>query len=101
VGNGSTVRPRRRYLRLSVRALIVLVLVIGGGLGWFVHSVRIQRDAVAAIRKAGGLVWYDWQANAAGKTLPTGRPWAPNWLVDALGVDYFGYVVIVRFYDID
>ena len=44
-------RPWRRFLRLSVRGLIVLVLVIGAGLGWLVRSAHIQRDAVAAITR--------------------------------------------------
>ncbi len=44
-------RPWRRFVRLSVRGLIVLVLVIGAGLGWMVRQAHIQREAVAAIRK--------------------------------------------------
>ena len=33
---GPISRPSRRYLRVSIRGLIVLVLVIGGDLaGWF------------------------------------------------------------------
>ena len=36
-------------LRISLGAFLTLVLVIGGWLGWIVHSGRIQRDAVAAI----------------------------------------------------
>jgi hypothetical protein len=55
---------RRQWLRLSVRGLIVLVLIVGGGLGWIAHLVRSaqgQRDAVAAVRKVGGFVLYDWQ----------------------------------------
>ena len=53
-------RPWQRFLRFSVRGLIVLVLVIGAGVGWLVRSARIQRDAVAAIQNAGGSVSYDW-----------------------------------------
>ena len=41
-------RPWRRFLRFSVRGLIVLVLVIGGWFGWVVRSARIQREAVAS-----------------------------------------------------
>ena len=52
---------RRRWLRISVRGLIILVLVIGGWLGWAVHNARIQREAVAAVERAGGEVMYDWQ----------------------------------------
>jgi hypothetical protein len=28
---------------------MVLVLIIGGGLGWVIHRARVQREAVAAI----------------------------------------------------
>ncbi len=84
-------RPWRRFLRFSVRGLIVVVLVIAGGLGWVVRSAHVQRDAVTAINDAGGGVRYDWQWKN-GKYVRGGQPWAPRWLVDLIGVDYFGHV---------
>jgi len=72
-----------------MRGLIVLVLVIGAGLGWMVRTVRdaqIQREAVAAIRNAGGRVTYDWEWTEQGD-IPGGKPWAPRWLTDLVGVD--------------
>jgi hypothetical protein len=51
----------RHRLRLSVRAMMLLVLFFGGGLGWIIHRAKLQRDAVAAIRHAGGYVAYDWE----------------------------------------
>ena len=87
-------RTWMRYLRFSVRTMIVLVLVIGAAMGWVVHRARVQRDAVAAIRKAGGSIWYDWQFKGNSHT-PNGEPRGPRWLVEALGVDYFGYVAVV------
>jgi hypothetical protein len=80
----------RRLLRVSVRALIVLVLVIGGGLGCLVHSARVQREAVAAINQAGGCVLYDWNWKD-GEWWPDEKPFAPQWIVDRIGVDYFGH----------
>jgi len=88
-------RPWCRYLRLSVRGLIVLVLVVGLALGWIVRSARIQREAVAAIENAGGNVSYDWEWSN-GKNIMGGKPWAPRWLVDLIGVDYVGHVAFVR-----
>ncbi len=90
----------RRRLRISVRGLIVLVLIIGAGLGWIVNGARIQREAVAAIRRDGGVVLYDWERNGQwqwnGQSYESdGEPGAPRWLVDRLGVDYFGHVVSV------
>ncbi len=91
------VRPRdpwRRFLRFSVRGLVLLVLVIGAGIGWLVRSAHIQRDAVAAIEKLGGETHYDWDWNN-GKGIPDGAPRAPGWLVRLIGVDYFGHVASV------
>ena len=86
--------PWRRHLRFSVRTLIILVLVCGGGLGWWIHVVREQRDAVAAVRKAGGVVHYEWKWKH-GKFLQNGAPKAPKWLVDRVGVDSLGSVTAV------
>ncbi len=86
-------RRWQRFLRFSVRGLIVLVLLIGAGLGWLVRSARIQREAVAEIKNARGNVAYNWESSN-GKWIPAGRPWAPRWLAALLGVDYFGHVVV-------
>ena len=91
-------RPWRRFLRLSVRGMIVVVLVIGVWLGWVVHSARMQRDAVAAIRDAGGAVYYDWEWQS-GEFVRGGKPWAPRRIVRLFGVDYFGHVCHVSFRD--
>ena len=87
-------QPWWNYVRFSLRALIVLVLLIAAGLGWLVRSAHVQRDAVAAIRRAGGSVSYDWEWNN-GKSVPGGKPWAPKWLEDLIGVDYFAHVTSV------
>ena len=64
------------------------------GLGWLVRSAHVQHDAVAAIRRAGGSVSYDWEWNN-GKSIPGGKPSAPKWLVGLVGVDYFAHVTSV------
>ena len=85
----------QRFLRFSVRGLIVLVLVIGAGLGWLARAARVQREAVAAIKNAGGSVAYDWEFDN-GRIIRNAKPWAPRWLVNFIGVDYFGHVTAVR-----
>src|SRR5579871_3574925 len=95
-------------VRLTVRRLMILVLALGYGLGHVVLSARVQRDAVRAIRLAGGTVHYQWEmtrvpgrfSGDADELLVTdGRsPW-PEWLVDRLGPDYFGRVVSVALED--
>lgn len=88
----------RLPLRLSVRSLLVLVLLVGATLGLIVHRARVQRDAVAAIERAGGGVMYEWQFKD-GIPNREGTPRVPKWLVDLVGVDYFGsavYVIFIR-----
>jgi uncharacterized membrane protein len=87
-------RPWQRFLRLSVRGLVVLVLVMGAALGWIVRGARVQREAVAVIKKAAGTVSYDYEWKNGG-AIPGGRPWAPRWWIDCIGVDYFGHPALV------
>jgi len=44
----------------------MILVLIGGLLGWFSLRVREQRRIVAAIREAGGDVGYDWQVASSG-----------------------------------
>ena len=63
-------------IRLSLRALMCLVLVFGCWVGWYVRTVQVQRDAVAAIKKAGGAVAYDWEWGNYNSDIidPNGKP---------------------------
>ncbi len=87
-------RSGRSLLRFSVRGLIVLVLLLGGSMGWIVRSARIQRDAVAAIMRAGGLVKYD-QGWTKTNLVHSARVPKPGWLVNRIGVDYLSHVTVV------
>ena len=90
-----TPTPRPQRFRLNIASLITIVLMLGLWLGWFARTARIQREAVAAITKARGQVLYDWQWRN-GRPVPRGKkPWAPQWLVNAFGIDCFGNVVSV------
>jgi Leucine-rich repeat (LRR) protein len=80
---------------MRVRGLLALALAVGSGLGWVVRTARIQRDAVAAITAAGGAIEYDWKWSN-GTHVSGGKPWAPQWVIDLVGVDYFGHVTCVE-----
>jgi hypothetical protein len=99
-------RPkRRRRFHLSLRTMMILVLILGAWLGWFVRSVRIQQNAVAAILKAGGTVGYDLEWRNGGPNpyrkswvpewLGGDQAWMPQWMTRGAGLDYFGHVVSV------
>ncbi len=86
---------RRLVPRMSVRALLILVLVIGGGSGWTIDRANRQRRIVAWIVRSGGSVTYD-DRNARRDLevemrdpFPARDSWAPEWLVDRVGIDYF------------
>ncbi len=92
-------RPWRRYLRFSVRALVVLVVVIGAWLGWIVRNARIQHDAVAAIRHEHGIVFYDCDWKDGTRVRRSAHPRHLKWLENQFGIDYFSNVVYVDFRD--
>ncbi len=52
-------KPRRRWLRFSLRSLFLLIVVIAVSLGWTLYKVRQQGIAVAELKKMGCLVTYD------------------------------------------
>jgi internalin A len=81
---------RRRWLALSLRGLIVLVLVVGVGLGWLVQRAKIQREAVAAIKAKGDLVVYSWDYDFEKdetRYYLEATGWQ-NWLEKHIGRDY-------------
>jgi hypothetical protein len=84
----------RKLMRFSMRTLVVLVLVIGGGMGWLVRCAKVQRAAVSAITGIGGSVMYNWEWNK-GRSYPGGPPSVPKWLSDRIGIDYFGHITSV------
>jgi hypothetical protein len=46
-------KPRRKRIRLTLGAMMIVVLGIEGVLSWFAHRAHVQRDAVAAITTPG------------------------------------------------
>ena len=102
----------RRLMRFQLRSLLVLMILVAGGLAWWSHRARQQRDAVAAFEplfmpnemhnRVGPSGFYhhagatyefhdpDADPIYSGPTRPAG--W-PAWLVDGLGVDYFSNVI--------
>jgi hypothetical protein len=77
--------------------LMLLVLAFGCWLGNYVRSVRDQRDAVAAIKRAGGSVAYDRAWDHYNPTLvhPGGGRRAADWLAKHIDFDYVANVVWV------
>ena len=79
---------------------MILVLVVGCGIGWKVSRDRSERQAVEAIRAAGGMVLYDYQFSTdpevMRRIMRVQEPAAPRWLRRWLGEDFFQTVMAVR-----
>ena len=92
--------PHRRWFRVSLRGLMLLVLLVGGGVGWKVSRERSKRQAIAAIRQVGGSILYDYQYSTDPEVMKRIRnvrePAAPRWLRRWLGDDFFRTVALVR-----
>ncbi len=74
--------------------MVVSVMLIGGGLGCWLRSTRIQRESVDAIQRAEGYVRYDWEYKGGEELENGGSPW-PDWLVRLVGADFFSNVTVV------
>jgi hypothetical protein len=85
-------RPSRaqRLVQFSLRGLLLLVAVCSVWLGIAFHRAREQARAVAAIKAAGGTVYYDYQQGADLYSAdPAAESNVPAWLLDQFGVDFF------------
>ncbi len=89
-------RPWWRF-RLSLRAMMALVLVIALPLGWKVRRAATQRRAVAAVVALGGQITYEDQIDPLGRPRLPHRPWGPAWLRSFLGDEFFREVAWVHF----
>jgi hypothetical protein len=93
-------RSRPQRFTLSVRGMMILVLLFVGVMAWKVRRASIQRRAVATIKRAGGIVKYDYEIDADGDEKDDPDPWAPDWLSRAVGDEWFQEVIQVDLRDI-
>jgi hypothetical protein len=95
-------KRRRRWFSLSLRGMMLLILIVGGVMGWKARRASLQRRAVARIERVQGDVTYDWHRKnpfltPGGPTEPPG----PVWLRKMLGDEYFQEVVGVTIPDLE
>jgi hypothetical protein len=93
-------KSRRRWLRFSLRALLVFLLLLSVPLAWFawrMQEARRQGEAVEAIVGMGGEVTYNYQIDEHGEWIPGAEPTTPAWLRKSLGHDFFYDVTWVSF----
>jgi hypothetical protein len=94
-----SLRSQRRWLRYSLRTLLMLVTVFGVWLGVKVNQARRQKQAVEALLNLGATVRYAHQRNDAHPSIfETDKDLnVPNGLRALAGDDFFQSVVSLRF----
>ena len=91
--------PNRRWLRFSLRTMLIVLAVLCVLAARISHKAIVQRQVVAWVHKTGGSVEYAYERyNENGcliwpcdAELP-----APKWLIEVVGVDFFASVVHVH-----
>jgi hypothetical protein len=91
-------KRKRRWFQISLRMFLLLVTMVSaifGMLGYQIDQGRRSREAVAAIQKLGGTLWFDYQqantgfdANAPAPTL--------SWYENLFGPDPAARAVVVH-----
>jgi hypothetical protein len=89
-------KSRRRRLRFSVSGLMALVLILGRGLGWILYRARVQREAVAVIKRVGGQFAYNWRWSNAMPIFPRPKGGWPESVRRTFDPDVLNTVTYVR-----
>ena len=69
---------KRRWFQFSLRSLMIFTLVCAAGSAWIGRKLEQKRrecKAVEAVRRFGGLLYYDYEAHDS-----LAEPSAPAWL---------------------
>jgi Leucine-rich repeat (LRR) protein len=87
-------KPKRRWLRFSLRTFLIVLTVFCVCFGWYLYRVERQREAVKWVRANGGWVRYEYEFD---KDFVDGSQRSvPKWMLDMLGDDYFYTVCLVE-----
>jgi hypothetical protein len=83
--NGKMRLPKFQF---SLRTLLIVMTAVCLYLAAQFQWAREQREAVEAVRRASGNVYYDYEGltkSHSGRS----ESWAPKWAIDRLGIDFF------------
>ncbi len=83
----------KRWMRFSLRSMLVLLTVLSGLLAIQVNAVRRQSAAVRLILSRGGQVNYDFEYNSGGVSVSSH---VSPWLLNQMGHDWFHEVWVAH-----
>jgi hypothetical protein len=83
------IKRRPKWLRFSLRTLLVAMTVLCVWLGFKVNAARRQKEAVAMIRKAHGGVFFDYEM--------VEMPGEADHLIPAIGVSFLSKIMAKTF----
>lgn len=89
---------RRRRFQISLRTLLLLVTFCSALFGWLgikVRQAQQQKEAIEAIEKIGGVIFYDYHY-PGGDFNRLAAPPGPAWLRSLFGIDFVANVTFVR-----
>ena len=92
----------RWRFQFSLRSLLVMVVVVALPFSWLaveIKKAKEQKVAAAAIQKAGGFVWYDFELDSLGDLVPNRQRPGPQWLRRLLGDHFFDAVTSAYVWD--
>jgi hypothetical protein len=91
-------RRKRRWFHYSLRTMLLLITAVALSLGVVVHNASVQREALQAIQRAHGTVFYDFHQTAPRTVSSVGKPTGPQWLRAWLDEHYFDTAVWISFF---
>lgn len=71
--------------RYRVSTLLLCATTIGAALGWLANRAHVQRQAVSAVERVAGTVFYDYEVAGVGMDhgyydiVPRHGWWWPSW----------------------
>jgi hypothetical protein len=91
-------KPRRRWLRFSLRTFLLVLTSLCIWLGVKVHQARRQKEAVVALKPLGMWFYYAHQKDEACPhgINPGHELGVPKWLDELAGYDFFRTVISVQ-----
>ncbi len=89
-------KPKRRWLRFSLRSFLIFLTILGIWLGWFLYRVERQREAAKWVEQNHARVEFEFEFDQNDRRLKDSQPPVRQWLLDILDIHYFSNVVRVN-----